>query len=389
MEKLQVTDRIAQFTQEGSNMPCCVVAFSGPDGLLLVDSGQSAQAVGLRAEIQAMGFEAPTYIINTHASLANVGGNGAFGETPTIVAHTGTSNIMRGDSHLLADLPEAAFPDEEMDAPKTIHFNGEEIRILPLPGSHTPTDMVVHFVNAGVACVGDIYGGRFFPFSAFGGKVTEFSRVMRELQEILPADTKLLYGHQAGIGELGDFDEIIQMAEETIPLVQAGLDAGKDRAALMDEPLPPKWDHLSRPGATARGWIYGVINSLLGPQAEPPSIVSPLFDGYKTDGAEGAIACYRKLVADGLEKGPGVERSLLRTAYWLLLDRAKPSDAVKLFKHWTVEFPESWNAFDSLAEGYVALGEKELAIASYKKSLELNPENENGKSELVKLGVDV
>ena len=47
--------------------------------------------------------------------------------------------------------------------------------------------------------------------------------------------------------------------------------------------------------------------------------------------------------------------------------------------------PDSWNAWDSLAEAYMDYGQKELAIESYKKSLELNPGNENAKSMLKKL----
>ena len=40
-------------------------------------------------------------------------------------------------------------------------------------------------------------------------------------------------------------------------------------------------------------------------------------------------------------------------------------------------FPDSYNAFDSLAEAYEVLGDKANAINNYKKSLKLNPNNEN------------
>ncbi len=44
--------------------------------------------------------------------------------------------------------------------------------------------------------------------------------------------------------------------------------------------------------------------------------------------------------------------------------------------------PNSWNTYDSLGEGYALAGDKKLAIKNYKKSLELNPENETGKKAL-------
>ncbi|HVX51559.1 MAG TPA: hypothetical protein VHB48_15460 [Chitinophagaceae bacterium] len=40
-------------------------------------------------------------------------------------------------------------------------------------------------------------------------------------------------------------------------------------------------------------------------------------------------------------------------------------------------FPESANTYDSLGEGYLIIGDKEKASKNFKKSLELNPQNEN------------
>ena len=54
----------------------------------------------------------------------------------------------------------------------------------------------------------------------------------------------------------------------------------------------------------------------------------------------------------------------------------------------TVSFGQSgnsWNTYDSLGEAYMTNGDKELAIANYKKSLELNPANSNGAAMLKKL----
>jgi tetratricopeptide (TPR) repeat protein len=45
-------------------------------------------------------------------------------------------------------------------------------------------------------------------------------------------------------------------------------------------------------------------------------------------------------------------------------------------------FPGSWNAYDSLGEAYMKAGQKQLAIDNFKKSLELNPANDNAKEKL-------
>ena len=48
-------------------------------------------------------------------------------------------------------------------------------------------------------------------------------------------------------------------------------------------------------------------------------------------------------------------------------------------------FPDSWNVHDSLGEAYMVGGERELAIASYERSIELNPGNANGVEMLKRL----
>jgi D-alanyl-D-alanine-carboxypeptidase/D-alanyl-D-alanine-endopeptidase len=51
-------------------------------------------------------------------------------------------------------------------------------------------------------------------------------------------------------------------------------------------------------------------------------------------------------------------------------------------------YPASYNTYDSLGEAYMANGDKELAIRSYKKSLELYPKNTNAVEMLKKLAAE-
>jgi hypothetical protein len=67
------------------------------------------------------------------------------------------------------------------------------------------------------------------------------------------------------------------------------------------------------------------------------------------------------------------------------LGHKKTALAIYIFKFNTEKFPESFNVWDSLGEAYMINGDKELAIGNYKKSLELNPENENAKQMIAKM----
>jgi len=60
-----------------------------------------------------------------------------------------------------------------------------------------------------------------------------------------------------------------------------------------------------------------------------------------------------------------------------LLGGGKIDDATEVFKKNTELYPESWNVWDSLAEGYMNKGEKQLAIDYYKKALGMAPENQH------------
>lgn len=66
-----------------------------------------------------------------------------------------------------------------------------------------------------------------------------------------------------------------------------------------------------------------------------------------------------------------------RVAYRMLRSRddENKSKALAFFILNTENYPDSFNAFDSLGGAYEALGDKKKAISSYQKSLELNPEN--------------
>jgi imidazolonepropionase-like amidohydrolase len=79
------------------------------------------------------------------------------------------------------------------------------------------------------------------------------------------------------------------------------------------------------------------------------------------------------------------ERDRNRRGYELL-NHGRIDDAIAVFKENADKFPDSANAWDSLAEAYMKAGQKELAIANYKKALELNRHNENAKEMLRKLG---
>ena len=81
---------------------------------------------------------------------------------------------------------------------------------------------------------------------------------------------------------------------------------------------------------------------------------------------------------------PNLEGRLNRVGYDFMR-RGLLADARRAFRLNQDLYPESWNAFDSYAEALLANGDREGAIANYRKSLELNPGHEAGRKKLAEL----
>jgi CubicO group peptidase (beta-lactamase class C family) len=80
-----------------------------------------------------------------------------------------------------------------------------------------------------------------------------------------------------------------------------------------------------------------------------------------------------------------VNEQELIVAGYKFLHAGNAKDAAEIFKLSVDVFPNNDNPYDSYAEALMTLGKNEEAILNYKKSLELNPNNNNAKQMLEKL----
>jgi len=132
-------------------------------------------------------------------------------------------------------------------------------------------------------------------------------------------------------------------------------------------------------GGTNLGGMCAAIANILyeKPYRLPKiSIAETLSKTILENDVESAIQQYHDLKTSHPEDYNFDEYELNSLGYQLLrINRVK--DAIEIFKLNIEEYPEAFNPYDSLGEGYMIDGEKELAIKNYAKSLELNPENTN------------
>ena len=133
--------------------------------------------------------------------------------------------------------------------------------------------------------------------------------------------------------------------------------------------------------------LSGIIGSILYNQPyDPPkiSIVPLLEKTIQEKGIAAAVAQYRELKAKQAATYDFAEPELNQLGYQLL-SAGKLQAAIEIFKLNVEAYPQGFNTYDSLAEAYMKLNEREPAIANYKKSLELNPKNTNAVEMLKRL----
>jgi pimeloyl-ACP methyl ester carboxylesterase len=115
-----------------------------------------------------------------------------------------------------------------------------------------------------------------------------------------------------------------------------------------------------------------------------PSVSLKLQRLIKEKGVEAAIAGYREMRAS--YPGDRFRESDLNTLGYQRLREKDVKGAIALFELNVEMFPKASNPYDSLAEAYMADGQKELAIKNYKRSIALDPTNTNAVEMLKKLG---
>lgn len=69
----------------------------------------------------------------------------------------------------------------------------------------------------------------------------------------------------------------------------------------------------------------------------------------------------------------------------LIFDPSKAVEGVAVFEFALTLYPTSANLYDSLAEGYVYIGDTKKAKENFRKSLTLNPQNQNARMRIEQL----
>jgi len=247
-----------------------IIASVGPDGVLLCDVGGESKGPRIMATVSKLEGEKIKYIINTHWHVDHTGGNICFGKEAIIIAHENVRKRLAEDKYLKfwdeehPAFPEYALPDLTFSDRLMLHFNGEDVELIHLPGGHTDGDAIVYFRNANILHAGDCLFSNGFPAIDFetGGSVEGFADNLKKIASMMPSDVRIVTGHGPDytIEELLAYEKMVRSSLHTI---RNAMQKGLSVEAMQEAHLLKECKEYGRGFFSCDEWINMIYQSLI------------------------------------------------------------------------------------------------------------------------------
>jgi len=379
-EVARLTEGLYELRADGGGYTVKVIASVGKDGILLVDAGQRSAAPALLEILKTLGEGSPRILINTHSHIEHTGGNFLAGKGALIIGQENVRTRLRNGSFLWDEFTDDAIPRITFRDSMTLHFNGDEIRLIAFPGAHDSSDTVVWFTKAKIACVGGLSNGHHFPsVDSVGGDALKYAETAQKVISTLPEDVKIVPGHGED-GTMADYRAFQEMLARTTDLVRREVAKGKDLETLRKEDVLKGWQSFEGSYVDRNGWLKYLFEGIT--RKEPPGAgklrpFEPLYRTYKEKGSEAAVAAYRDLKSRHGDEYRFDDLTLITIAD-KLAEREQQADAIPFADLCLAEYPQSrlaWYCHQILGMAHAELGHREAAVGSLKRSLDLHPDN--------------
>jgi cyclase len=239
-----------------------VVVLNGPDGKFVVDTFVAPAWPRLKMALDGLGNAPVKYVIDTHWHFDHTDNNAPLhAEGATILAHENTKKRMsephdlpvlyRGPDGALAGLhfdpsPVEALPEKTFVASDKLQANGETLALQHVAPAHTDSDIYVHFQEANVILMGDLFFNGMYPYidPGTGGKITGMIAAADKILSLAGKDTRIVAGH-GPLGNKADLTKSRDMLVTSRDRVQKLKSAGKSALeAVAENPfadLDPVW----------------------------------------------------------------------------------------------------------------------------------------------------
>ena len=241
---------------------------AGDDGILIIDDHYSTMTDNVRAALREIGSEKPEFILNTHMHGDHTGGNEAFGKDSHIIAHKNVRKRLsiqtREWDKSLPPMPEVGLPVITFDKGLSLHFNGEEIKVIHFSEGHTDGDAIIYFTKSNVYHLSDYYFKGRFPYVDLenGGNVANYLENVGKMIDMIPDDAKIIPGH----GDVSSLDELKKyhsMLTETVKFVWNKMSRHNSLEDIIEKGLPKKYKKWHWNFITEKRWIETIYESYI------------------------------------------------------------------------------------------------------------------------------
>jgi glyoxylase-like metal-dependent hydrolase (beta-lactamase superfamily II) len=196
----QVRPGLHVLSGQGGN----VAAWTGPDGIVLVDDSPAQVAPQLVEAVAKIASGPIRFVVITHWHPDHVGGNEALGKAGSVlIAHDNVRSRMSEAQRVEAyDLdvppsPKAALPVVTFSESLSLHLNGDDLAAMHVGNAHTDGDVIVWWGRANAVHLGDLYYAGGYPFIDVGSGGS-LAGVVAAIEQVLArADSKtvIIPGH--------------------------------------------------------------------------------------------------------------------------------------------------------------------------------------------------
>jgi len=244
-----LADNVYMLSGAGCNHALLV----GDDGTLLTDTDMGQFSGKLLAAIKETTDKPVRYVVNTHWHFDHVGGNkDLVKKGATLIAHQNVRKRMSSEQILgrlgtrVPPSPPEALPQITFAKELTLHFSGEDVRIIRLQPAHTDGDSLVFFPKANVLHTGDIFFNNGYPFIDVnaGGSIDGMIQAVDRALSLVNDDTKIIPGHGklSNAAELRDYREMLATVRGRIKkLIKKGKSLEEVLAEKPTKDLDEKW----------------------------------------------------------------------------------------------------------------------------------------------------
>ncbi len=379
----KLTDSLYKLTLDKGGFIINTVASIGDDGILLVDSGYKDDGKSLKKKLAEFGKGDPKIIINTHAHRDHTEGNTNFANETLIIGHEKLRKSLSSGVYLFSEYKKNALPDIGFKDTASLFFNGEEIKLIALPGAHDETDIIVYFTKSKIVCMGDIAYKEAYPsIDEFTGDVLKYPDVVKRAIKLLPKDITIVAGHTDNmtIDDLKIYGETLQ---QTIAAIQNELSKGKDLATIQKEKALEKWESFRKAGyVSTDSWIETIVYDLQNYwEKEKQETITLFYNEYNKNGLKSALKLYDTLKQNDNDTYRFTNFDLSIFAKYAD-DKNNTAEAIKLMQRQLKEYPESDYRYYDLFEMGTYLnktGKKAQAIMRLEQALQLKPKFEPAK----------